>query len=171
MNQVKIIIETTRLTICEASIEDFPFFKKLLNSPNWIEFIGDRGVKTDKQAVHYIKSSLINSYEENGYGLYKMCLKESSVPIGICGFVKRDYLDNPDIGFAILPEYEGKSYTTEACKATLAYGKSELKLHPILGITTKKNSKSRYLLNKIGLQEKGKIKPPGDKEELLLFST
>lgn len=167
---MKRIIETERLIVGEANIEDFEFFRKLLNSPNWIEFIGDRGVKTDKQAVNYINSSLINSYKENGYGLYKMCLKESSIPIGICGFVKRDYLDNPDIGFAILPEYEGKGYTTEACKATLTYGKSELKLQPILGITTQKNSKSRHLLNKIGLQEVGKIKPTGSKEELLLFS-
>ncbi len=170
MNQVKRIIVTNRLIICEANIEDSKFFKKLLNSPNWMEFIGDRGVKTDKQAVNYINSSLINSYKEHGYGLYKMCLKESSIPIGICGFVKRDYLDSPDIGFAILPEYEGKGYTTEACKATLAYGKSALKLESILGITTQKNSKSQHLLNKIGLQEVGKIKPKGSKEELLLFS-
>ncbi|PWL39195.1 RimJ/RimL family protein N-acetyltransferase [Flagellimonas aquimarina] len=165
------MIETERLIICEAQIEDSKFFKKLLNSPNWIEFIGDRGVRTDKQAVKYIKSSLIDSYNENGYGLYKMCLKKSSTPIGICGFVKRDYLDNPDIGFAILPEHEGKGYTTEACMATMTYGKSELKLSPILGITTQKNSKSRHLLSKIGLQETGKITPKGGNEELLLFST
>lgn len=168
---MKIIVETERLLIVEAKVGDSKFFLELLNSPNWLEFIGDRGVKTKKQAENYIKSNLILSYKNNGYGLYKMCLKESLKPIGICGFIKRDYLDHPDIGFAILPQFEGKGFVFEACTSLLIYGKETLNLHPILAITTSKNTKSQGLLAKIGLNSSGTIKPNTEKEEFLLFST
>ncbi|MGW9686834.1 GNAT family N-acetyltransferase [Flagellimonas sp. 2504JD1-5] len=169
---MKIIVETERLIIAEAEIEDSKFFKNLLNSPNWLEFIGDRGVKTEKHAENYIKSSLISSYNNNGYGLYKMCLKASLQPIGICGFVKRDYLDHPDIGFAILPAFEGKGYTYEACITLLKYGQQKLNLDSILGITAPENIKSQKLLTKIGLKNSGTIEPKKDNGELLLlFST
>lgn len=168
---MKKIVETERLILVEAEIKDFQFFKKLLNSPNWIKFIGDRGVKTDKQAKEYIKSSLIASYKNNGYGLFKMCLKNSLEPIGICGLVKRDYLNDPDIGFAILPEHEGKGYTYEASMAVMAYGKEKLKLPRILAITTNENIGSQKLIRKIGLLENGTIKPKVNEKEYLLFST
>ncbi|WP_190809255.1 GNAT family N-acetyltransferase [Flagellimonas sp. S3867] len=168
---MKIVAETERLLIVEAELEDSKFFMELLNSPNWLEFIGDRGVKTKKQAENYIKSSLISSYKNNGYGLFKMCLRQSLDPIGICGFVKRDYLNHPDIGFAILPQFEGKGFVYEACTTLLSYGKEILKLSPILAITTVENIKSQRLLTKIGLNNSGTIKPKTDKEEYLLFST
>ncbi|MEX0315825.1 MAG: GNAT family N-acetyltransferase [Allomuricauda sp.] len=168
---MKTITETDRLLICEAEIKDSKFFKQLLNSPNWLEHIGDRGIKTEKHAIGYIKSNLIASYKKNGYGLFKMCLRESLHPIGICGFVKRDYLDSPDIGFAILPQFEGKGYTYEACISLLDYGKHHLKLNPIFGITTTENIKSQHLLTKIGLNNSGTVKPKTDEKEYLLFST
>ncbi len=118
------ILETERLIVEEARLLDSSFFMKLLNSPNWIEFIGDRGVKSSSDAKNYIKESLIKSYNKNGYGLYKVSLKQNMQPIGICGFVKRDYLESADIGFAILPEFERCGYTYEASNAMMDYGKS-----------------------------------------------
>lgn len=164
------ILETERMLLANASFDDSRFFRELMNSPNWIEFIGDRGIRNDQDAAKYIEDSLITSYAENGFGLYKMCLKDSGRPIGICGFIKRTYLDNPDIGFAILPQYEGKGYAYEAAMATMAFGKSQLKLKKILAVTTEKNRKSRKLLSKIGLIEIGKIKPDNGETEFLLFS-
>jgi len=99
-----------------------------------------------------------------------MSLIEKEKPIGICGFVKRDTLESADIGFGILPEFEGKGYTLEASKEMMEYGKSILKLNPILAITSVINFKSQGLLNKIGLYQKKKLKPDGSEIELLLFS-
>lgn len=161
-------LNTERLTIEKASLKDAFFFLTLFNSPNIIEFIGDKGLRTLKNSEEYIKNNIINSYETNGYGLYKMSLKENKKPIGICGFVKRNYLDSADIGFGILPEYEGKGYTFEALKAIMDYGKLILRLNPVLAITSKKNIKSQHLLNKIGLFKKSTIKP--EAIEILLYS-
>tara|TARA_R110002050_G_scaffold56512_3_gene127142 strand:- start:104037 stop:104540 length:504 start_codon:yes stop_codon:yes gene_type:complete len=164
------ILATERLILEKVVLEDAVFFIKLLNSPNWIKFIGDRRIKTIKESIAYIENSLMSSYQQNGYGLYKMCLRDSREPIGICGFIKRDYLENADIGFAILPEFEGKGYTYEAASATLVYGKTELKLEKILALTTEENKKSRYLLSKIGLTKIGSVKPNKGTVEFLLFS-
>ena len=165
------ILSTQRLILGQADKTDAPFFLRLLNSPTWIQFIGDRGVRTLEDAAGYIQKSLINSYREHGYGLYKMTLIAEEKPIGICGFVKRAYLDHADIGFALLPAYEGKGYTYEAAEALLAYGENVLKLEKVLAVTTAENIKSRKLLFKLGLVEQGTIFSKGVQEEFLLFST
>ena len=106
----EIILTTVRLIIREANLSDSKFIFDLLNTPKWLKYIGDRGIKTLKNAEDYINDKIINSYKTNGYGLYIFELKESHIPIGLCGFIKRDYLDSEDIGFALLPEYERKGY-------------------------------------------------------------
>ncbi len=165
------ILQTERLVIKEATLDDGAFFFRLLNSPNWIEFIGDRGINSEEDAIQYIQESLIESYVNLGFGLFKMILRENNKPIGICGFLKRDYLDHPDIGFAILPKYERMGYTLEAAHSLKDYGENQLGLNPILAITTSKNVGSQQLLNKIGLKYIKIVKPSQDGEDLMLYSS
>ncbi len=163
------ILQTSRLKIEKASEVDVDFFFQLLNSPNWIKNIGDRGIDDKTKALAYIQNSLIKSYQIHGFGLYKMITAETHIPIGICGFVKREYLNYSDIGFAILPEYEGLGYTSEAIKGLIDYGFSKLGLLTILGITNECNNASCHLLQKSGLKKVGKF-TENKGEELLLFS-
>ena len=148
-----IILETERLRLEEGTLDDQVFIFTLLNSPNWVEFIGDRGIETLQDAENYIKNMLIKSYNERGFGL--------------CGFLQRDYLDHPDIGYAILPEYEGNGYTSEAAQAVLNHGKTQLKFNTILAITSSKNIVSQHLLQKIGLQRQYNEKYTKESDELL----
>lgn len=161
------ILRTARLAIEEGSESDGSFFFQLMNSENWLQFIGDRRILTEQDAVNYIQNSLIKSYHENGFGLYKVILKANSTPIGICGFIQRDYLDSPDIGFAVLPNFEGQGLISEAAASVLAYGIDVLGLKEIFGITTENNLASRKVLTKIGMKKVRKIKP--DDEELILY--
>ncbi|MEM9822589.1 MAG: GNAT family N-acetyltransferase [Bacteroidota bacterium] len=153
----------------EAKLEDAAFFLQLLNSPNWLEFIGNRNIHALEDARAYIQMALLNSYQVNGFGLYKMVLKEQQQAIGICGLVKRPSLEHPDLGFAILPQFEGQGYTSEAAMATLQYAQLKLKLEPILAITTQKNLGSRHLLEKIGMQFIRK-RTEANQEELLVYT-
>ncbi|EAR02722.1 GNAT family N-acetyltransferase [Maribacter sp. HTCC2170] len=166
-----LLIKTDRIIVQRAVLSDAPFIFELLNSPTWLEFIGDRGISNLKKAERYIQESLIDSLDKNGYGLLKVCLKLNETPIGLCGFLKRDYLESVDIGYAILPAFEGKGYAHEAAQAVIDYGQKELGLSPILAITSQKNKKSQNLLSKIGLNKKGLIKIDGDIKEALLYST
>lgn len=165
------IAETTRILLEEATTKDAMFFLRLMNSGTWLEHIGNRGIGSKELAAAYIKNSLRASYAKNGYGLFKMTLKASSTPIGICGFVKRDYLEHPDIGFALLPAYEGQGYAFEAALKMMKYGTEVLGMAPIFGITTNENTRSKKLLSKIGLQEVGEILPPGETKKVMLFSS
>ncbi len=163
------IVETERLIVEEANLNDATFFLVLLNSPNWLKFIGDRNIKLLADAQKFVQESLIDNYKKNGFGFYKMSLKESNEPIGAIGFLKREYLEFPDIGYAILPIYENKGYISEAAKAVFEYGKNTLQLKTILGITTEENLASQKVLLKIGLHLVDKRRVEG--EELLYYST
>ena len=79
------ILETDRLILCKLSPDDAAFIIELLNDPSFLQFIGDKGVRTLDDARDYILNGPINSYERFGFGLYLTKLKDGGVPIGICG--------------------------------------------------------------------------------------
>ena len=162
---------TDRLLITELTTTDAVFILELVDSPGWLEFIGDRGIKTIPDAENYIVNGPMASYQKNGFGLYRLALKQTGISIGICGLIKRDTLDHPDIGFALLPSYTGKGYALEAASVILQYERETLGIKKIAAITLEKNHRSIQLLAKLGLLFEKKIKFEGKKEELMLFST
>jgi len=166
-----IVAETDRLIIKKFTKSDASFFLELANSPNWIKYIGNRNLKTVKDAEKYLENGTIKSYKEFGFGFYKLELKsENNKPIGTCGLVKREELDDVDIGFAMLPEYEGKGFGYESSLEVLRFAKREFYLNKIVAITLPTNKSSIHLLEKLGLSFEKKIKPFEDDEELLLFA-
>lgn len=167
---MNIILETERLVLREFTTEDTPFIIELLNSPGWLEYIGDRNVRTEEEARLYLQNGPLKSYELNGFGLSMVELKDGKIPIGMCGIIKRDNLHGPDIGFALLPAFTGKGYAYEVASATLAYATNQLKLPRVLAIVMPVNKPSIKLLEKIGLKCTGTFSFPGAAEELLLYS-
>jgi len=165
----KNILETDRLALRELTFNDTDFIIKLLNSPGWLKFIGDRNVRTEEQAKEYLLNGPIKSYHENGFGLYLVELKHNKTSIGMCGLLKREYLEHPDIGFALIPEEAGKGYAFEIAKATLDYAKDTLKIPHVMAMTMPSNKSSVRLLERIGLKFLKNISSPTNGEELLLF--
>lgn len=164
------ILETEHLFLREFTEADTDFIIKLLNTPGWLEFIGDRNVRTTEEAAGYLLNGPIRSYRENGFGLCMVVHKDDNIPIGMCGLIRRDSLDHVDIGFALMPEYAGKGYAYEIASATMKYGFESLKLDKIVAITSANNTRSISLLNKLGLRFEKMITLPGDGEPLMLFS-
>jgi len=164
------LFETNRLRLREFNLSDVKFIIELLNSPGWLEFIGDRNVKTIKQAQNYLKNGPMKSYRENGYGLSMVETREGDKPIGMCGILKREFMDHPDIGFAFLPAFMAKGYAFEIANETINYTRHHLKIPTISAITDEKNVKSIRLLEKIGLKFIKTIVYPDTKEELALYS-
>jgi [ribosomal protein S5]-alanine N-acetyltransferase len=165
------ILETDRLTLSELTIPNGPFILELVNSPGWLQFIGDRQIKNIADAENYIVNGPMASYTRYGHGLYLVTLKETTASIGICGIIKRDTLETEDIGFALLPQYAGKGYALEAAAATLEYAQEKLGLKKIVAITLEANHRSINLLTKLGLLFERKITMPPKEEELMLFTT
>ncbi|MGB2759559.1 MAG: GNAT family N-acetyltransferase [Maribacter stanieri] len=163
-------LKTARLYLKPANPKDAYFIYELLNSDSWLKYIGDKNITNLDNAKEYIQNSLIVGYTTNGLGLMVVTLKDGT-PIGICGFLKRDYLDTLDLGFALLPKYEGYGYAFEAASATMQFGKLELKLNRVLAICMETNEKSLALLSKLGFNKIDTIKLSEESEELLLLST
>lgn len=164
------ILETERLILRLQTTDDAAFILELLNDPSWLQFIGDRGVRTLEDARAYILNGAVRSYEQFGFCFYLVERKEDHVPIGICGLVKRDTLEDVDLGYAFLPKYWGKGYAYEAASAVMAYAKDTLGLNRIVAITDQNNYASAKLLEKVGLQFERLVQMPNDPEELKLFA-
>jgi len=165
------ILETERLILRKITVDDAAFMLDLLNQPSFIQFIGDRGVRTLDDARQIILVRYIDAYERLGFGVYLTLLRESQLPIGICGLIKRDGLDDVDVGYAFLPQYWSQGYASEAVSAVLAYARNTLGIGRILGITTLDNEASIRVLEKAGFKFEHVIKLPGDDVELKLFSS
>ncbi|MEC3905954.1 GNAT family N-acetyltransferase [Tamlana sp. 2201CG12-4] len=166
-----VVAETKRLILSEFALNDAPFFLELVNSPNWIKYIGDRHTKTIKDAENRIKEGHLKSYKTYGFGFYKLQLKEAyNNPIGTCGLIKRDELEDVDLGFALLPAYEGQGFGYESSLEILKLAKEKFNLKRITAITNPENKNSIRLIEKLGLTYEKKVKPFEDDQELLLFA-
>jgi [ribosomal protein S5]-alanine N-acetyltransferase len=163
------ILETERLLLRHLSIEDADFILELLNEPSFIRNIGDRGVRTIDGANSYILNGPVASYAKNGFGLYLVKLKETDESIGMCGLIKRDTLEDVDIGYAFLPRFWSKGYAVESARAVKQYAKNAIGLNRIVAIVDPENEGSIRVLEKIGLQFEKMVKLSEDDIELKLF--
>jgi len=146
------ILETDRLVLRWLKADDAAFVLQLVNDPAWLRFIGDRGVQTLEDAAKYIANGPVAMYQRLGFGLYLVELKERAEPIGICGLIKRDTLEDVDLGFAFLPRFWSQGYAFEAASATLALGARTFGLSRILAVTSPDNDRSARLLAKLGFR-------------------
>jgi ribosomal-protein-alanine N-acetyltransferase len=163
------VLETERLSLRRLTAEDAPFMLALLNEPSFLRFIGDRKVRTVDEARAYIQKGPAEMYARHGHGLYLASLKEDGTPAGMCGLIKRDGLEDVDIGFAFLPAFWGRGYASEAAAAVLEYGRKTLGLRRIVAITVPDNQSSIRLLEKIGLKFERMIQLNGEGPEIKLF--
>jgi len=165
------VLETERLVLRRLSPNDAEFILDLLNQPSFLRYIGDKGVRNTEEAINYIQTGPVASYEQHGFGLWLVQLKESGAAIGICGLVKRETLPDVDIGFAFLPEYWSRGYALESAEAVMKYGKEKFGLQRIVAITSLENESSIKLLEKLGMKFERLIKLGDDQHEVRLFGS
>ena len=165
------MLETERLVLREISLDDAEFILALLNEPSFVRHIGDKGVRTIEDARQYILKGPVDSYRRFGHGLYLVESKGSRVPMGICGLVKREALDDVDVGFAFVPEFWSRGYGFESAAAVIAYGRDTLGLERIVAVTSPDNDASIKLLEKLGLSFDRMIRLADDEDEIQLFAT
>ena len=156
-----IVCETPRLRLRHLAPTDAAFILELLNEPDFIRNIGDREVRTLRDAQHYINTGPIASYVRHGFGLYLVETREDAASIGMCGLLKRDYLEDVDVGFALHAAFRGRGYAVEAASAVMRYGREALGLGRIVAITSADNQASIKVLRQLGLEFERMIQVPG----------
>lgn len=143
-------LDTPRLQIRWLDREDAGFIYTLVNDPAWLRFIGERNVSNLPDAARYIEEGPQQMYQQFGFGLNRVALRQCDTAIGICGLLQRGILPEADLGYALLPEYRNKGYALEATTAVLQHGFEELRQKRIAAIVSTDNEKSIDLLQKLG---------------------
>ncbi len=149
---------------------DEPLLLAVWNDPAFMRNVGDRGVRTLTEASEALTNGPLKLYADYGYGPYRVALEDSDEAIGICGLFKRENLDDPDIGFALLPNYCGKGLAFEAATAVAKHARDGLGLQRMTAIVSPQNSASIGLIEKLGLQVERLLTMPGEDSEVCLYS-
>jgi RimJ/RimL family protein N-acetyltransferase len=163
-------LTTERLCLRQFSLEDAEFMFRLLNEPSFLQYIGDKGVRSLEDARSYILDGPLASYEKLGFGLWRVENRASGVSMGMCGLLKREILEYFDIGYAFLPEFWSQGYALEAAAAVLSYARDTLGLERVAAITQVDNESSIRLLKKMGFTFEGMIRLSEGAPEIKLFA-
>ena len=164
------LMETARLRMRPVTVNDAELMLAIWNDPAFIRNVTDRGIRTLEQSRDAIKDGAQKLFADYGYGPYCMSLKSDGSMIGICGLFRRDNLDDPDIGFGVLPDYVGKGYAGEAAQAVVDYARDTLKIEVLTAIVSPKNAPSIGLIERLGLSFERMITMPGDDDAICLYT-
>jgi len=163
------VIPTDRLLIRRLESGDAPFVLRLLNEPTFLRFIGDRGVRTLEDADGYIRRQEPREGETAVLGLRLVARREDGTPLGLCGIMRKPWLDAPDLAYAFVPEAEGLGYATEAARAVLAEALGSGDLGRVVAVVVPDNRGSMRVLEKLGFHPEGRVADPADGTGLLRY--
>ncbi len=163
-------METERLCLRWLTEDDADLMLAIWNDPDFVRFVGDRGVRKLDEARAAMRDGILQLYRDFGYGPYRLTLRGSDEAMGICGLFKRDNLEYPDIGYGLLPAYCGSGYAFEAARAVAEHAREHMKLANLYAIVSPENNRSVQLLEKLGMVAGEPIRMPGDDEDVILYN-
>ena len=163
------VLNTERLELRWLTLADTPMMLAVWNDPAFVRFVADRGIRSLEQARAAVEAGPLRLYAEYGYGPFRVRRRADGMDMGICGLFRRDGLEEPDIGFAILPDFCGKGYGFEASAAVLAHARDALGLPCVTAIVSPHNDASIGLLEKLGMRYERPIRMPGDDHDVRLY--
>ena len=164
------VLETARLRLTPIVLDDAPFLVELLNDPGFLRYIGDRGVRSEADVPAYLQNGPWAMYGRHGFGLMLVSLRAGGENVGMCGLLKRDWLELPDIGFSFLQRHCGSGYGSESAAAVLQDGEARLGVREVGAIVAPDNAPSIGLLRKLGFAYRRPVTPPGEEREISFYS-
>jgi ribosomal-protein-alanine N-acetyltransferase len=140
------------------------------NDPAFVRFVGDRGVRTPEQAATAIEEGAMRLFAKYGFGPFRVALKTDDTAVGVCGIFAREGMDEPDIGFSVLPEFCKRGFAYESAVAVIRHARVDLKLSRLTAIVSPENAASVGLIEKLGLQYEKMIRLPGEDSDISLYA-
>jgi len=135
---------TARLSVRPLLYQDAEFLFELVNTPDWIKYIGQKNIHSVKEAQTYAEKIL-----QSPTAHYWLVSTDNSNKAGILTLVKRNYLDTHDIGFAFLPAHFNKGFAFEAASALLKRLADTATMEKIYAVVMPDNTPSLKLLAKL----------------------
>jgi ribosomal-protein-alanine N-acetyltransferase len=162
-------LQTSRLIIEPLDTHDAAITMAILNDPDFIAYVGDRGIRSLEDAETYIVDRLLPHYQEHGYGMAAVRRRDNGETIGMCGLVNRDSLNYIDIGYAFLPSARGEGFALEACQAVMEMGQNDVGLDELAAIISPENKASRALAVKLGMALDSMVRLEPGEDEICLY--
>lgn len=163
------IAQTERLLLRVFNADDAEFALQLTNEPGWLRFIGDRHIRSRKDAASWIQNGPLIQQQQSGYSFYVVCLRDTGQAVGICGLIKRPQLEDTDLGYAFLQDFHRRGYAHEAAGAVIRLAREQLALKQLAAITLPDNLASNSLLEKLGFSQNGQVRLTADGPDNLLW--
>lgn len=141
---------TERIRFREMVSDDFELMRSLLGNRDVMRFYPHP--KSDDEVRRWIDWTL-RSYAEHGYALWVLELKDTGAFIGDCGLTWQQVDGEPalEVGYRLLPEYQGKGLATEAAAACLNLAFDRLDAQHVVAIINPENAPSRRLAVRLGM--------------------
>lgn len=164
-----IILETERLTLRHFTLDDAPFVLDLFTQPSFIANVADRGLRSVEDAADYVRDHLFQAYGESGYGFWAVVSRATGATIGLCGVIKRETLDDVDLGYGFLPQFWGNGFAREATTATMEHARHTLNLDRVVAIVSPHNAPSIKILDLLGMRREAEFTMPGEETPVFLY--
>lgn len=163
------VLQTARLSLRRLTLDDAGLMLAIWNDPAFIRNVSDRGIRTIAEARQAMTEGPLKLYEDFGYGPYRVSIADSDMPIGICGIFRREGLDDPDIGYALLPDHYARGFAHEAAVAVVDHARNDLGIRRLVAVVSPDNTRSIRLLGKLGLEFEKMVRLPGDDYDVSLY--
>ena len=151
-------LETERLLLRRVNGNDANEIFALRSNPETMKYIPRPLVKSIDDALEHI--AMIDAKIESNEGInWAITYKDNPKLIGIIGHyrIKPEHF-RAEVGYMLLPEYNGKGIISEAIKEVVNYGFNAMKLHSIEAIIDPENFGSERVLQKCGFVKEAHLK-------------
>jgi len=162
-------LQTERLSLRRLTLDDAELMLAVWNDPAFIRHVGDRGIRTIDAARVALQEGALKLFSDYGYGPFRVALIADDTPVGVCGLFRREGLEEPDIGFSILPQHWRKGYAFEAASAVVRHAKTDIRLERLTAVVSTENAASVALIEKLGLQFERMQRLPGDNDDVAVY--
>jgi RimJ/RimL family protein N-acetyltransferase len=120
VTEIKEILCTERLFLREMTMDDYAALYAVLSNPDIMQHYP---YSFDENRVRGWIRRNRERYEENGFGLWAVCLRDTGSVIGDCGLTLQsiDGETLPEIGYHIHKDHQRKGYAREAAEAVCSW--------------------------------------------------
>ncbi len=151
-------LTTTRLTLRALTLADTDFVFRHFSDPAVAAHLLDEPPLADEAEARSLIQFYLNGIDKP-YNRWLIVRQSDQQPLGTCGFHKWDRrYRRAEIGYDLGAAFWGQGYMTEALRAVLQHGFTQLGLHRIEALVYVENARSCRLLQRLGFQQEGLLR-------------
>jgi RimJ/RimL family protein N-acetyltransferase len=110
------------------------------------------GVPSTRDQALAVLNKHLNRWQTHGFGNWAVRFKDDRTLLGWCGLDFLDTTPEIEVGYGLARSHWGRGISTEAARASLAYGFEHLHLDRIVAVAYPENTASRHVMEKLGMK-------------------